>query len=303
MTQSAGLARMKTEIVGALVTIVTMDRDHNTSVYKHIYFVRHGETDLNAARKIQGGGVDSDINEHGRFQSKATGELLAKRGFQCDLILVSTLKRTIQTAEIVAESIGYCGEMRMLAALNEQHKGNATEESMGAARSKMDELSKKYADDPIELACQRMNIRDDAISGVTIITGYETEEMLAARVMTVAEILADCDAVNILVVCHCNWFRAFSRVVFGVPDAPVRGRTSLSNGFVSYVVYDPSRPALLGKFVMKAEPTTDHIGLVMTAHEPRTYAKYIDHANYIKKPPKAAAVYQSRHHAPENSRR
>lgn len=62
---------------------------------KEIYFIRHGQTDYNKRRIIQGSGIDSDLNETGRAQGRAFYEAYKSVGFE--VIFVSALKRTRQT--------------------------------------------------------------------------------------------------------------------------------------------------------------------------------------------------------------
>lgn len=68
-----------------------------------IYLVRHGETDWNLARRIQGS-TDIPLNDTGRAQAAATGELLASR--EWDGIYSSPLSRAFETAEIIAARLG-----------------------------------------------------------------------------------------------------------------------------------------------------------------------------------------------------
>ena len=62
-----------------------------------IYFVRHGETDYNKRRIVQGSGIDSSLNEKGRQQASALFEKYKDVPFE--LVFTSSLKRTQQTAE------------------------------------------------------------------------------------------------------------------------------------------------------------------------------------------------------------
>jgi broad specificity phosphatase PhoE len=65
-----------------------------------VYFVRHGQTDWNKNGKIMGR-TDISLNEDGRRQAKEMRDKLKSMEF--DVILTSPLKRTKETAEIIAE--------------------------------------------------------------------------------------------------------------------------------------------------------------------------------------------------------
>jgi probable phosphoglycerate mutase len=67
------------------------------SDFLHFYIIRHAETDLNKNGIIQGGGIDSDINEHGRWQSEQFYQHYKDIPF--DAVYCSALKRTQQTVE------------------------------------------------------------------------------------------------------------------------------------------------------------------------------------------------------------
>lgn len=68
-----------------------------------IYLVRHGETDWNRQRRIQGS-TDIPLNDTGRAQAEATGSLLARRRW--DGVYASPLSRAFETAEIIARRLG-----------------------------------------------------------------------------------------------------------------------------------------------------------------------------------------------------
>lgn len=70
-----------------------------------IYLIRHGETDFNRRGIVQGGGIDSDLNELGRRQSDAF--FRHYRDIAFDSIYVSPLKRTHQTLQPWKERLGY----------------------------------------------------------------------------------------------------------------------------------------------------------------------------------------------------
>jgi len=60
-----------------------------------LYLIRHGETDYNRQGIVQGGGIDSDLNDMGRQQALAFFKHYAHLSF--DAVYASGLKRTHQT--------------------------------------------------------------------------------------------------------------------------------------------------------------------------------------------------------------
>ena len=65
---------------------------------KELYFVRHGQTEWNAIRRMQGQ-RNSNLNDIGRDQADVNGQFLGTRGIEA--MFASPLDRTRQTAEIV----------------------------------------------------------------------------------------------------------------------------------------------------------------------------------------------------------
>ena len=64
-----------------------------------IYLMRHGETDLNRALRMQGS-VDEPLNENGRAQAAAAGEKIRQLGLKFDHVITSPLDRARETAEL-----------------------------------------------------------------------------------------------------------------------------------------------------------------------------------------------------------
>ena len=84
-------------------------------------FVRHGQTDWNLQKRIQGS-TDIPLNETGREQARETGRILAERHF--DGIVASPLGRARETAEIIATATGL-GGVELVPDLVERSYGEA----------------------------------------------------------------------------------------------------------------------------------------------------------------------------------
>ena len=67
---------------------------------KHIYLCRHGESEFNAKKIVQGH-IDTDLTENGINQAKKLGQYLKNKGIK--KIVSSDLKRAFKTAKVVAE--------------------------------------------------------------------------------------------------------------------------------------------------------------------------------------------------------
>ncbi len=86
-----------------------------------LYLVRHGETEWNRQKRIQGL-TDIPLNDTGRAQAKNTGMLLARRRW--DAVYASPLSRARETAQIIAAELGL-DEPTLLDDLVERNYGDA----------------------------------------------------------------------------------------------------------------------------------------------------------------------------------
>ena len=68
-----------------------------------IYIIRHGETEWNTLRRLQGRS-DTELNEVGIRLAEITAEALAEIPF--DIAFSSPLKRAYKTAEIIVGALG-----------------------------------------------------------------------------------------------------------------------------------------------------------------------------------------------------
>jgi len=69
-----------------------------------LYFIRHGEGVDNVARQFSRGRVDRPLTERGRLQAREAGEYL--EGKNIDAIYCSTMKRSLETAQIISGRLG-----------------------------------------------------------------------------------------------------------------------------------------------------------------------------------------------------
>lgn len=86
-----------------------------------LYLVRHGETEWNRQRRIQGL-TDIPLNETGREQARLTGMLLTRRPIT--RVVASPLSRARETAEIIASQLAL-GDPELRDAFVERNYGAA----------------------------------------------------------------------------------------------------------------------------------------------------------------------------------
>lgn len=67
-----------------------------------LILIRHGETEWNACRRVQGR-TDTELNARGVLQAKAAAQSL--KGVRIDAVYSSPLKRALDTASYIAEAV------------------------------------------------------------------------------------------------------------------------------------------------------------------------------------------------------
>ena len=83
--------------------------------------VRHGQTDWNAQRRLQGS-TDIPLNDVGRGQARDAVDVLS--GYEWDVIVSSPLSRAAETADLIADGLGL-GVARRVPELAERSFGPA----------------------------------------------------------------------------------------------------------------------------------------------------------------------------------
>lgn len=165
-----------------------------------IYLLRHGETDWNKKRLLQGH-TDTLLNETGRRQVEETAKKLAASGLQMDVIVSSPLKRAKESAQIAARMLGYPQEKIVVEELLIE-RGFGEGEGMA-----LEEMKARYPD------------RD--------CTGMESKEELIRRAGLALQKITDMfsDAQRILLAAHGAILFALLEAASEEP-IPYRGRSA-----------------------------------------------------------------------------
>lgn len=149
---------------------------------QHLYFVRHGESELNL-RRIYAGQTDTPLTDRGRAQAKAAGD--QAKTIKIDVIVSSSLNRAHETAQIIAKEIGYPVE-RILS--NPQF----IERSLGSLEG---------------------HSWDEVGEDESLFPDIETEEQLLIRARAGLEFLRTLEEDNILLVGHGSFSRALRTAI------------------------------------------------------------------------------------------
>jgi len=118
---------------------------------KLIYFVRHGETVLNAQNIRQG--PDGSLTEKGRVQALATAMRFPKKKGRPEVIIASPYERTKETAEIIGRELKLKIEYSPLLVERRNpteivgHKGNEKE-----VKEIIDRIDKSYHPDDLRIS-------------------------------------------------------------------------------------------------------------------------------------------------------
>ena len=160
---------------------------------KNIYFVRHGECELNLL-KVFAGRSDSPLTLLGREQSHTAADDILNKQLKIDKIVSSSLWRASETARIIANDIGYPDTEIQTSNLFVERSFGTLE---GTPRT---ECFDAYSYEDIDNA-----------------PGAESIEQLHDRAAQAYELIKSLTKENILIVSHSAFFRAFKRAVDGNP--------------------------------------------------------------------------------------
>lgn len=196
------------------------------SMTKHIYFVRHGESDANKAGIRQG--PDSTLSEEGQVQAERAGQRF--KAFGIDHIVASPYTRTTQTAAIIHTHLHVPVEYS----------------DLFRERKNPSEILGRTSDDPHAIEITKQLFENYHIPGKRY-SDEENFEDLKERADAAVRFLEEHQAQNILVVSHGLFMRIFfARALFGeglTSREFVKTAYSLSshNTGIAHFEYDPER--------------------------------------------------------------
>lgn len=106
-----------------------------------ITVMRHGETDANLGKRISDALEASPMNATGIAQVHTTGARMKTEGREFDIIIASPAERTKQTAQIIAEELGFTGEILIMPEFIERSAGTYS----GKSHAEIEALHKEHA--------------------------------------------------------------------------------------------------------------------------------------------------------------
>ena len=182
-----------------------------------LWLVRHGETDWNAAGRVQGH-TPTELNESGRKQAREIGLLLKDHKFAA--VWSSDLPRAYQTAELIVQTAGFGMSIQKTERLRERSFGKyegLTTAEIGAVRTALG-LS-----------------QTGDLADWTGMPGVESNEVLWERISTVLREASDRHArEDVVVVTHGGVIARVVYRILGIPEGTPR-HFPLSNGIVAIV--------------------------------------------------------------------
>lgn len=173
------------------------------------YFLRHGETEWNAAGRLCGR-TDVPLSEVGRGQAR----ILARRlqAVKVDALYSSPLARALETARIVGAAIGH--EPATDPRLMELNYGAWEGKTYAESRLSTPEIYSAWEADPASVAPPE----------------GESGEQLVERVTPfLAAVARRHQAGNVVVVCHRTLCRLTACHIMGIPLAEYRKRIPMDN--------------------------------------------------------------------------
>lgn len=188
---------------------------------KQLFIVRHGETDVNRAQKIQGRSIDASINETGRKQAEAVDRHL--RQYPVRRVVVSSLRRTIETAEPLIKRIGI--EPERHAELDEMNFGVLEGQEFPKIRDQISVIHEQWSNGNTSYAPDK---------------GESPEEVFRRASGKALEILSTADEEHIAFILHGRLIRILLSEWLGLGLKNMH-RIEHTNGAINHLRWDGQR--------------------------------------------------------------
>lgn len=188
---------------------------------KHIYVIRHGETEFNKANKMQGRGINASLNEKGRQQAKSVSSFLKEKPIT--KILTSSLKRSIESAQPLCKQFNVEAEKH--ADLDEMDFGVLEGRPFQEVKENLRYLHEQWSSGNLDIAPEK---------GESPIQVFERAEA------KVNEILDTSDDEHIIFVLHGRLMRILLSEFLGLGLKNMH-EIEHQNGAINYLIWDEKK--------------------------------------------------------------
>lgn len=201
-----------------------------------LILVRHGETDWNKARRVQGGNSDTLLNDAGKEQAEAVALRLKQERVQA--VYSSPLQRALHTAEAIARY--HHLEVKVEPALRELNVGGLEGVSVGLISKRLDELLTMPVRDEIHV-----ETGEGVWKRLQDIGGESLDDLQQRAWEAVQRIVNRHPESAVVLVSHYFVILGIICAVLNLPVSQI-GRFRLAAGSISMVVFEERRIYLAG---------------------------------------------------------
>lgn len=138
----------------------------------NIFIARHGETEYNRTNRIQGRGINKSLNKTGKLQAKAIAKELKDKNL--NHIFSSSLKRSLETAEIIAKKLKL--KIESYAELDEMDFGIIEGQHISEIRDNLDHLHHTWKNGDTSFALEQGESPEGVLKRVLLRTDVLLEK-------------------------------------------------------------------------------------------------------------------------------
>lgn len=193
-----------------------------------VILVRHGETDWNKSRRIQGSNSDTPLNERGREQVEALALRLKQERIKA--IYSSPLRRALDTAKAIA--CQHQLEIQIESSLREINVGELEGVEISSLGKRLDELLTIRGQDQ-----KQAGVEKDLWNKIQRIGGESLTELQQRAWDTLQHIVSQHSDGMIVVASHYFTILTIICAVLNLPLSQI-GRLRLGAGSISTITFD-----------------------------------------------------------------